>query len=48
MSYLFWFSLVAPLFCKSCEAFCVPGPVLIPAEVLHLENLGFFNLSPRV
>lgn len=34
MGYLFWFILIACLFCKSCEVFCV-----LSAEVLQSHKL---------
>lgn len=40
--YLFWFCLIASLFCKSCEAFCFPCPLLTPVQLLHSYNLGYF------
>lgn len=47
MGYLFWFSSIAALFCKSCKAFCVPCRVLIPAEVLHSYNLDLLTYLPE-
>lgn len=38
MGYLFWFILIASLFCKSCEVFCV-----ISAGVLQSHKLGLLT-----
>lgn len=38
MGYLFWFILIASLFCKSCEVFCVISAAVLQSHKLHLLN----------